>query len=86
MTELPPPSSDWSGVAGFVTALGALVTSFLRGPKKTEIHNVRTKAQEAIARVATVEGKLDGINSRLGAIETGQRELTARIDRVLERL
>ena len=84
MADLQPPS-DWLGVTGFVTALGALVTSFLR-TKKTEIHSARSKAQEAIARVAAVEGKLDGISGRLAAIESGQRELTARIDRVLERL
>lgn len=86
MADLNAPSGDWSGVAGFVTAVGALLTSVFRGPKKTALHAIRVQAQEAVNRVATVEGKLDGITSRLGAIESGQRELTGRIDRVLERL
>lgn len=86
MADLNPPSGDWFGLSAFIAALGSLVTSLLRGPKRSEIHGVRGKAQEAVNRVASVEGKLDGINSRLTAIESGQRELASRIDRVLERL
>lgn len=93
---VPQDGGFWVGLAAFATAVGsvfrrrgismAAATKIAEEAAEEASQHAKTKAQEAITRVATVEGKLDGIQSRLGAIESGQRELTARIDRVLERL
>lgn len=94
---VPQDGGFWVGLAAFATAIGAVFKR--RGLSRDQVvkiaedaafdaaHAAKTKAQEAVAKVGALEGRLegqlDGLHRRLDGIETGQRDLTTRIDRLL---
>lgn len=84
--QMVPSGEGWSGVAGFVTALGAMVAVFVRGKgaiKKDDLHGLRNKVNDTTLKVAVLDSRYGDIDRRLGSIEKGQERVLEKLEDVL---
>lgn len=88
MSEMQPPTGDYTGLVALVAALSANVTALFKGRGLTR-HSVNNTINAAVGPVATRVTKLEAhypeIDRRLGAIEQSQVRMAERLDRVLDR-